>query len=131
MIERKKIPFVRRGDVVVILAVLALAIAVALGMALLAIGSESGSRLEVHTPSGIDYYSLSEDASFDVDSNGHILRVSISDGEARVDASDCPDGLCRRMGAISRAGESIVCVPARVKLVVSGESGGGDDAIAG
>ena len=131
MIERKKLPFVRRGDVVVIFAVLALAMALALGVALLVSGSEIGSRLEVHAPSGVSYYQLSDDATFDISSEGYTLRVVVSDGEARVDLCDCPDGLCRRMGSISRAGESIICVPARVKLVVSGESGGDDDAIAG
>ena len=131
MIERKKLPFVRRGDAVVIIAVLALAIALALCLAWLGRDFGSGSRLEVHTPSGISYYQLSDDATFEISSEGYTLRVVVSGGEARVDFCDCPDELCRRMGSISRIGEGIICVPARVKLVVSGDTRGDDDAIAG
>lgn len=48
------------------------------------------------------------------------MRVEVADGSVRVTQSSCPDGLCMRMGAITRAGESIVCLPNRVSVVLAG-----------
>jgi hypothetical protein len=49
------------------------------------------------------------------------VTVSIEDGRARVLSSDCRDQTCVKMGAIDLAGESIVCLPNRVSVVLSGE----------
>lgn len=48
------------------------------------------------------------------------VRVRVEDGQARVAESSCPDGLCVRMGATSRAGAAIVCLPNRVSVVLEG-----------
>ena len=48
------------------------------------------------------------------------VRIEVSGGAARVAASSCPDGLCVRRGALSRAGESAVCLPNRVSVVIQG-----------
>ena len=44
----------------------------------------------------------------------------IADGTARMQEADCPDGLCVSHRAISRAGESIICLPHRVVVTVVG-----------
>lgn len=46
--------------------------------------------------------------------------ILISDGQVCVSDADCPDGLCIRQSAISREGESIICLPH--KLVIQIES---------
>ena len=48
------------------------------------------------------------------------LTVRICGGSVRVSESDCPGQDCVRTGSISRAGQSIVCLPAQV--VISLES---------
>lgn len=42
----------------------------------------------------------------------------IRDGSAHVERASCPDGICAAHKPISRAGESIVCLPHRVVITV-------------
>lgn len=53
----------------------------------------------------------------------NVLRIA--GGAAAVVEANCGDHTCMRMGAISREGETVVCLPHR--LVVSIESGGRAD----
>ena len=54
-------------------------------------------------------------------SGGYTLCVVATAEGVRVAESDCPTHDCVRTGTISRAGESIVCLPARlvIELVLS------------
>lgn len=53
--------------------------------------------------------------------DGFSLLLVISNGQAFVKESSCPDLICQQHAAISRAGEQIVCLPARVVITVTGE----------
>ena len=44
----------------------------------------------------------------------------MENGAVRVSESDCPNQDCVHSGAISRAGQSIVCLPARVADTLEG-----------
>jgi hypothetical protein len=48
--------------------------------------------------------------------------VEVANGKIRFLESDCPDKLCVRTGWISRSGESAVCLPNRVEIVILGDS---------
>lgn len=48
--------------------------------------------------------------------------VSVSDGSIRIAESNCPGGDCVHSGAISAPGRSIVCLPNRVEIRVTGIS---------
>jgi len=48
--------------------------------------------------------------------------VVIKGGSARVEDSPCPDKLCVHMGAVSRPGQWIACLPNRVFVRVRGSS---------
>ena len=43
-----------------------------------------------------------------------------------VSESDCPNQDCVRSGVISKSGQSIVCLPARIVIELQGGSGGVD-----
>ena len=60
------------------------------------------------------------------ESRGYTLTVAAEDGAVRVSGSDCPNQDCVRSGAISRAGQSIVCLPARVAVTLEGAADGYD-----
>ena len=51
---------------------------------------------------------------------GYTLTVDSADGWVDVTASDCPTQDCKHSGAISRAGQSIVCLPARIVITLVG-----------
>ena len=71
--------------------------------------------------------SLSEEAVFEI--NG--VTVEIKDGTARVTHSDCPDGLCMDMKKAENVGDSIICVPNKVSVKISGTGEKEADVVAG
>lgn len=77
-----------------------------------------GSVIEI-TVDGKVYgtYPLDGDREINVDGR---LVVSIKDGRASVVSSSCRGGDCVRERAISRAGETIVCLPGAVIIRVTG-----------
>ena len=46
--------------------------------------------------------------------------IEIQDGQAKMEWADCPDQLCVHQKAISRTGESIICLPNQVVVSVQG-----------
>ena len=77
-------------------------------------------------------YPLSDDRVVNIDSGTYSLTLEIKDGCVRVTDSDCTDRQCVRHGAASRAGDTIVCVPAGVIVQISGEEDSdAPDAVAG
>ncbi len=74
-------------------------------------------------------YPLDEDMEIKIgDSN----ICTIKDGKVSMTYADCPDQSCIHSMSISRAGESIVCLPNKVVLKITGQSGDGEgvDAVA-
>lgn len=77
-------------------------------------------------------YSLSVDRELFLQHGEYALTLTIEDGEVLVCESSCPDHLCERSGAISKQGESIVCAPAGICIMIRGTQEEGEaDAIAG
>ena len=56
----------------------------------------------------------------DVAHNGYTLHIAAADGGVAVTSSDCPTQDCVHTGRISRAGQSIVCLPAQVAVQLVG-----------
>ncbi len=63
--------------------------------------------------------------------NGGNNVMSISNGRVRMSEASCPDRLCIHQGSISRAGQSIVCLPNRVILRIDGKETLDYDAVSG
>ena len=66
--------------------------------------------------------------------SGVTLTLTLNpDGKTgvQITASDCPNGDCVRTGAITRSGESIVCLPARTVITLQGGASSGVDAVIG
>ena len=49
------------------------------------------------------------------------MKIVVSDGTVRVEDADCPDKICEKSGAISKAGQTIVCLPNRVVIKILGK----------
>lgn len=52
---------------------------------------------------------------------GFSLKLTVENGQAWVEDSTCPDLICQHHRPISKAGEQIVCLPARIVITVTGE----------
>lgn len=66
-------------------------------------------------------YPLEENQTIEINETN---RLEITDGRANMIWADCPDKLCVHQKAISRDGESIICLPNKVVVsIVGGEEG--------
>ena len=68
-------------------------------------------------------YALDEDGEYVLNGGTNILVIE--GGEAYLTYADCPDLVCVRTGRIRYVGESIVCLPNRLSVVIRGEDADG------
>ena len=74
---------------------------------------------------------LSDFTETTVTGGSYTLRVSTRDGGVAVMDSDCPTQDCVHTGVITRAGQSIVCLPAQVVVHLEGTASDAPDVIVG
>lgn len=126
--EKRKLA--RPGDILLVLGLLALA---GLCFALLR-AAPPGARVVVEQDGRVvlsqELSRLAGPEEIQVaGSRGLCLTVALYPDGVQVTSAGCPDQVCVRTGKLERAGESAVCLPARV--VVRLEGGAGADAITG
>ena len=64
-------------------------------------------------------------------SNGITLQVRFSPDGVQVLSADCADQICVQSGKLTHAGESAVCLPARISVSLLAEDGTSWDAVTG
>lgn len=102
----------KKADIILIACLLVLAIFAAIFPFL---NTDTGSELVVLKNNvAIHRLPLSEDTKLDLITN----VVVIKNGEARVQSANCPDKVCVHHKAVSKKGESIICVPNGIVLEV-------------
>lgn len=109
-----------------------LAAALAGIFAVFAVGRDAGVTIRI-TVDGELYGSwpLSDDREVNVMIDGKTTNVmEIRDGKADMTEADCPDQLCVHQKAISKDRETIVCLPNRVVVQITGGEEGVYDSIA-
>ena len=80
----------------------------------------------------VDMLPLSgESKTYTYRNNGYTLHVRIMDNGVCVQESDCPSQDCVHTGTITRAGQSIVCLPAQIVIHLEGASSDAPDVIVG
>lgn len=74
-------------------------------------------------------YSLAEDQVIEINGTN---TLEIKDGKADMISAECPDKLCVHQKAISKSGESIICLPYKIVVRIEGTKEASDyDAVAG
>ena len=63
-------------------------------------------------------FSLTSDGIYDINNGKN--RIEILGGKVRMTYADCPDELCIRQGWIEFDGQSIICRPNKITVMVSG-----------
>ena len=112
-------------DALVAAAVLLLA--AALGLRFWLAPAHSGTLTAVVSVDGVEVERLAlAGAERDYTNNGYTVHVAVTPDGVRVDRADCPTQDCVHTGTISRAGQSIVCLPARVVITLEGGASGYD-----
>lgn len=113
LLDRKKINFVIVG---VILAVVLGAFA-----ATYAFGESTDARSAVVKDAAGNEYTLSlaEDTTKTITTSVGTNVIVVEDGTVRVFEADCPNHDCVEQGAISKAGQQIVCLPHKLTVDVT------------
>ena len=71
-------------------------------------------------------YALSEDRTVRIEGEGGYNLLVIEGGEVYLSEADCPTQLCMKTGKIRYAGQSIVCLPHRLAVRITGGASGLD-----
>lgn len=108
----------RRADAILAAAVLAVALAAAVLLWLL---PKTGTAAEITVDGAtVATLPLDTDTTYTVEGIGGHNTVVVRGGKVTVTDADCPDKICVRHRAVSRTGESIICLPHRVVVTVIG-----------
>jgi len=109
---------IKKADIIltVILIIAGLAISYAFST-----GKTAGDELLI-TADGRKFgsYSLLEDRNITVKQEGHINKVTIKDGVVSMTFSDCKGQDCVKQHSISETGETIICLPNKIVLEITG-----------
>ena len=127
--------YIRRADIILFIGLVIIGLASSAALTLS--HSDAGAGAKVIIESGGDIYAtypLYEDREIAVPApNGSGENVVvIKDGMVSVTEASCRNQVCVKHRAISRSGESIVCLPNRLNVRIrsgSGEEGGGYDSV--
>lgn len=81
--------------------------------------SSRGSKTAVITCGEIQReLSLENDGVFEIEG----AELEVKNGRIRICNADCPDKLCEKTGFIGASGQSIICVPRKITISISGEN---------
>lgn len=120
---------IKKADVVLFLIILTVGLLISW---LTLSGGRDGDKVTVTKGDRLyGVYSLSEDRNIEVADGEHINHITIKDGAVSMVSSSCANQVCVNTGAISRAGQTIVCLPNRVIVEITSDEGGGVDAVTG
>lgn len=92
---------------------------------------QEGSGVRI-TVDGAVYgvYDLSKEQTIPINVRGAVTNVlQTADGKAKMIQAECPDKLCVRQNAAYRKGETIVCLPNKVAVEITGGQEGTVDAV--
>ena len=116
----------KKADIPIILIFLAAA-AVLFGLGHFT--EKNGARAEVYVD-GKYSTSLPLDKDTVYIPEGKKVRIEVKDGKAAFVESDCPDKICIHTGFIGKGGQTAVCLPNAVSVVIrSGDDGNDVDAV--
>ena len=72
----------------------------------------------------IGIYSLSEDIKIPIKDGEEITNtLVIKDGKAYMESAVCPDQICVKHRVVSKANETIVCLPSKIVVKIIAEQG--------
>ena len=85
------------------------------------IGKSGGSALVYHDGELIKTIDLSIDNKYVVNGDNGDVVIVVSGGKIKVDTENSPLHLCSKQGYISNTYESIVCLPNKIVINISGD----------
>ena len=107
-----------RLDIIIVAAILLVSIVLLL---IITLSKEEGSFAVVEINGVVvAEYSLDKNGVYPL--NGGTNVLVIEDGVAYLNYSNCPDHTCERTGKIRHVGQTIVCLPNKLTVTITGEA---------
>lgn len=116
--SEKKYHFVNRWELLVIIVLLGVSVIAAV---LMKFSGRNGSCAVIQCGDSVFTVNLDEPGEFTLDECGDTV-FEIADGKIHIKEAVCPDKICAETGFISSPGQSIICVPEKIVITISGES---------
>ena len=108
---------ISKTDIILCLAILSICL---VGIVFIRLTVDNGYNVNIMIDGELkDSYKLDENREFDVVSELGSNHVIISDGYVFVTSADCPDKVCVEHYKISKAGETIICLPHKLVIEVT------------
>jgi hypothetical protein len=121
---------IKKGDFV--LTALVLLLALGLALAFFLPRGQTGNSVTLRVNGEVlGVYSLEQNQQIPVQTRGGYNLLVIEQGRVHMEQADCPDGYCIFQGSISRAGQTLVCLPHRLIAQINGPAENIYDEIAG
>ncbi|WLD76108.1 NusG domain II-containing protein [Mogibacterium neglectum] len=119
--------FIRKADIVLFIILVSLGIASSVWLSMT---SHSGDKVTV-TVDGKKYgvYSLSEDKTIAVKQGNKLNVIRIKHGYVTMSEASCQNQVCVKHKAISKTGESIICLPNKVVVSIGGKEANKYDSV--
>lgn len=120
--ERK---FITKKNIFIFAAIVLVCAAIWLFYALAPNGGTAEIKLDGELYETVDFASLEAAKEIFIDPNlagGVELTITADSTGISVTRATCPDKTCVETGKIARAGEVIICLPAKLSITVSGAS---------
>lgn len=110
--------FIKKADIVLFFVLLIFGIALSAASLLT---STTGQKVQIEVD-GQPYavYSLAENQTVEITQHGHTNKITIKDGTVQMSYSDCKNQICVNDGQISKTNQSIVCLPNKVMVEITG-----------
>ncbi len=108
--------FFAKKDIIVIFAVLLTAVIIFVVFAFYTKGKSEYVQI-IYNNSIIDELPLNEDTIYIPETNSNVV-IEIKDNKVHFKSSDCPDKVCVNTGWLSQPGQTAVCLPNRLSIVV-------------
>lgn len=106
-------PMFRRWDIVIAIIIIVIAV-----LAVFFAFKSKGETVIINLDGKVIYsLPLNQDKVIELEAG----TVIIENNTVRIVNPSCPDKLCERQGRISKAGESIICLPNRLIITITGE----------
>lgn len=120
ILKQKKVQYsnigITRGDLYLILIILITGLILFL---MIQISSKSGQCLYVYYAQKlVTTVQLNKNENLNIQGDLGISQIVIRDGQVWMEKSPCPQKICIHMGKITHHGQSIVCIPNRIVLLI-------------
>lgn len=108
-----------KADIILIIGIVIVAF-VLLGV--MSILKKDGRRVVISVDGKIyENASLEDDKIIEISAEAGYNKVIIKNNKVHMESADCPDKICVKTAAISKEGETIVCLPHKVIVKITGD----------